>query len=73
MRTNILAAVAAGLAALGIGLTGAPAMADDSPAFPYGPLPVCHEEDGSDIDGYCIWINSEGEMFLNPTPEEMKR
>jgi hypothetical protein len=36
-------------------------------------MPYCQQEDGSDVDGYCLWVNSKGEGYINPTPEERYR
>lgn len=37
-------------------------------------IPVCIEEDGSDVDGLCVWTDPDtGDMYLNPTWEEMFR
>jgi hypothetical protein len=37
-------------------------------------LPRCHTEDGSDIDGFCAWIDPDtGDVFINPTTVEMAR
>jgi hypothetical protein len=34
-------------------------------------LPICAEEDGSDIDGLCMWVDPDtGDGYINPTPEE---
>ena len=36
-------------------------------------LPICQLEDGSDVDGQCIWIDPDtGNAYINPTPEEVK-
>lgn len=41
---------------------------------PAPPLPRCQEEDGSDIDGVCVWIDPDtGNSYINPTPEEVLR
>lgn len=35
-------------------------------------LPQCQTEDGSDIDGYCLWTDPDtGNVYLNPTPAEL--
>jgi hypothetical protein len=40
----------------------------------YDPLPRCAEEDGSDVDGFCVWVDPDtGDMYVNPTPEEVTR
>ena len=32
-------------------------------------VPLCATEDGSDVDGLCIWIDPDtGEAYLNPEP-----
>lgn len=37
-------------------------------------IPRCAYEDGSDVDGLCVWIDPDtGDAYLNPTPEEVNR
>lgn len=36
-------------------------------------VPMCDLEDGSDVDGLCIWIDPDtGDAYANPTQEEVK-
>jgi hypothetical protein len=36
------------------------------------PIPVCQYEDGSDVDGQCLWTDPDtGNVYINPTPEEV--
>ena len=72
-RVTALIALMTFLAALALGLLYE-ASRDDIVVmpFPYGPLPACQTEDGSDIDGYCLWTSPRtGNVYLNPTPEEV--
>lgn len=60
----------AGLAALAA--TGALLLAQPPTEVPQ--LPICRFEDGSDIDGQCLWIDPDtGNAYINPTPEEVSR
>jgi hypothetical protein len=35
-------------------------------------MPVCQYEDGSDVDGQCLWTDPDtGNVYINPTPEEV--
>jgi len=37
-------------------------------------MPLCQQEDGSDVDGYCLWVDPDtGRGYINPTPEEVQR
>ena len=36
-------------------------------------MPYCQQEDGSDVDGYCLWVSPSGQGYINPTPEERYR
>lgn len=36
-------------------------------------MPYCQMEDGSDVDGYCLWVDpGTGHGYINPTPEEVR-
>lgn len=35
-------------------------------------MPYCQFEDGSDVDGYCLWVDpGTGHGYINPAPEEV--
>jgi len=36
-------------------------------------IPRCALEDGSDVEGICVWIDPDtGNVYINPTEEETK-
>lgn len=42
-------------------------------ATPTVTVPYCGTEDGSDVDGVCVWVDPDtGDLYVNPTPEEMR-
>ena len=37
-------------------------------------MPYCQLEDGSDVDGYCLWVDpGTGHGYINPTPQEVHK
>ncbi len=73
MNKKTAIALAAANAAFGGLLALGFAAAPQTPATVYAqPLPYCQTEDGSDVDGQCIWIDPDtGDAYINPTPAEV--
>jgi len=67
MKYHLVTFLVGALAALG---GAALARADDAVVI----MPYCQFEDGSDVDGYCLWVDPDTGMgYINPTPEERAR
>jgi hypothetical protein len=81
MNSKNAAALVAGLWIFGGTLAGGLVLGPEVAAVPsvrvtasddWGHWPQCRLEDGSDVDGQCIWISPRtGDAYLNPTPDEV--
>lgn len=72
MKSHIVTALVAAATAAGAMLLASPDADADGVAVIE--MPYCQFEDGSDVDGYCLWVDPDTGMgYINPTPEERAR
>ena len=71
MKSHIITGLVAAATAVGAMILASPdASADEVWVL----MPLCQQEDGSDVDGYCLWVDPDtGRGYINPTPEEVQR
>ena len=71
MKSHIITAAVAAATAAGAMLLASPDADADVAVIE---MPYCQFEDGSDVDGYCLWVDPDTGMgYINPTPEERAR